>query len=53
MTVKVKTVAGGEAANLEKLLNDALAKPEYAGFTVAAAFMSPDGSTIVIVLQKP
>jgi hypothetical protein len=53
MTVKVKTAPGAQVANLEKIINDALAKPEAAGYGLVAAFPSPDGTNIVLIFQKP
>jgi hypothetical protein len=53
MTVKVKTAPGEQAADLEKIINDTLAKPEAAGYGLVAAFPSPDGKNIVLIFQKP
>jgi len=52
MTVKVRTVPGDQVADLEKVINDTLAKPEAAGYGIVAAFPSPDGTRIVLIFQK-
>jgi hypothetical protein len=53
MTVKVKTTPGAKVADLEKTINDALARPDAAGYGLVAAFPSPDGTNIVLIFQKP
>ena len=53
MTTKVRTITGDQFADLEKILNDTLAKPEAKDYGVVAAFPSPDGTNIVVIFQKP
>jgi len=53
MTVKVKTTTGAQVADLEKIINETLSKPEAAGYGLVAAFPSPDGTNIVLIFQKP
>jgi hypothetical protein len=53
MTIKVRIIPGDQVADLEKILNDTLAKPEAKDYGVVAAFPSPDGETIVVIFQKP
>jgi len=52
MTVKVRTIPGDQVADLEKVINDTLAKPDAVGYGIAAAFPSPDGASIVLIFQK-
>jgi hypothetical protein len=53
MTVKLRTFAADQIDQLEAKLNDILSKPESAGYSLAAAFPSADGTNIVLIFQKP
>jgi hypothetical protein len=53
MTVKVRIVPTAEIAELEALINQTLSQPASAGFELAAAFPTPDGTNIVLIFQRP
>lgn len=53
MTIKVRTYPNDQVDQLESKLNEILAKPDSAGFSLAATLPAPDGENILLIFQKP
>lgn len=52
MTVIVRRIPGSKVDQLEKLINDFLAKPEGKNCQLASSFVSPDGEAVVLIFNK-
>jgi len=52
MSVIVRRIPGSKVDQLEKLINEFLAKPEWQNCQLAGSFVSPDGESVVLIFNK-
>jgi hypothetical protein len=52
MKVIVRRIPGDKVDQLEKLINDFLAKPEGKNCQLASSFVSPDGEGVVLIFNQ-
>ncbi|MCA1963374.1 MAG: hypothetical protein LDL31_05455 [Prosthecobacter sp.] len=52
MTVIVRRIPGSKVDQLEKLINEFLAKEDGKNCELASTFVSPDGESVVLIFNK-